>query len=115
MKVLHTRTKIFFPNPSVIKVDLPSTDFSDSDGDRVIRKIKKYCSQNTRGTWGYSNIYYGNFYNSTTNSFISDKSCYFCFLDEADVLQFKLSCPTTAYRVHIWPTMDFTIFEHIDE
>lgn len=40
---------------------------------------------------------------------------YFAFKDEADALQFRLSVNSNAIRVHIWPKLEFTIHEVVED
>lgn len=130
-RLLHTRSKIFFPNPYVVRVeyerDMPMTD-SEADYRKLTRRAYKLIS----GTWGYSSLEYEELKTGKDDPvgpivignpgivFISDFGVvsrgYACFKDEDDALQFRLMNGAKAIRVHMWPAKRlFTIHEMVED
>lgn len=122
-KKLHTKSKIFFKNPYVVRVQFdPNTR---EDVEQAYRKIWKRAYREIKGTWGYSPLELEHVpskaedntagFNGVnlqmlfgTNFFYRG---YFCFKDEIDALQFRLSIDTTSTHVNMWPSRLFTIHE----
>jgi len=128
-KRLHTRTKIFFPDPYVVRLEYGDSPVFDAEADygRTIRNAYKLIS----GTWGYSNLeheltqikneapvvsgmFNGVNITSFDNSWGHIPRGYLCFKDELDVLQFRLSIDTRAIQVKMWPKRWFTIHEVVE-
>jgi len=136
-KLLHSRSKIFFPNPYVVRVEYLSNQpeyVIEADYRRVTRRAYKLI----QGTWGYSPLDTdviqikndhghtsppgSNHFNGMsqhqimTSLFDPDWQTvyrgYCCFKDELDALQFRLSIDTRAIQVVMWPkNIVFTIHE----
>ena len=129
---LHSRTKIFFPNPYVVRIQyINLTGAIDN-----YRKIIKNTYNLIKGTWGYSTLedesveikdanesvltsYKVSMNNQTLGAFwgVSSfmvKRGYICFKDEIDAMQFRLMIDANAIRVNMWPVKWFTIHEYIE-
>jgi len=128
-RLLHTRTKIFFPDPYVVRLEYGDVPRFDAESD--YRKVIHNAYRLIGGTWGYSNLEYemtqikseapvvsgifnGVNITSLDNSWEHLPRCYFCFKDELDALQFRLSISTRAIQVRIWPERWFTIHEVVE-
>ncbi len=104
---LHTRTKIFFPDAYVIRVDHPEIGWTHASGyPSSFNVIRHRAYKLIGGTWGYT----------TPNfEFLSDQNVvsrsYWCFRDEEDALQFRLMIGNNTTRVYLWPEKFFTIHE----
>lgn len=130
-KKLHTRTKIFFRDPYVVRVEYGG-DIPDSDAQASYRKLTRRTYKEIQGTWGYSPLEYeqtharqepqivttAGFNGANVNLIIQSLfdngfvlRGYFCFKDEMDALQFRLSIDTTSRQVKMWPERWFTIHE----
>ena len=123
-KRLRTRTKIFFPNPHVVRLEY-GEDVGTIDAETDYRKIISKTYRLTKGTWGYTTLDYefsrvkNDLESSVFNGInlgdtISFQRCYFCFKDELDALQFRLSINTRAVQVKMWPSRWFTIHEVVE-
>jgi len=140
-RLLHTRSKIFFANPYVVRIEYErekSMETAMSEHRTQMRKAYKLF----RDTWGYSNLEYeqvqikndhnhpappgpNHFNGMNQNQLIASLfdgdfthllRGYLCFKDELDALQFRLSIDTKAVQVHMWPASRFfTIYEYINE
>lgn len=136
MKLLHTRTKIFFPNPYVVRIEYGNNipmDRNEADYRKIIRNTYKL----THGTWGYSGLGYEQTNDYNTLSIIqanfnglnqqniinplfgieriNSLRGYLCFTDELDALQFRLSVGTNTTQVKMWPARCFfTIHELVE-
>lgn len=134
-KRLHTQTKIFFSNPYVVRLEF-SGQTVESVGDEF-RKICRRAYKCIGGTWGHSKLEYENvstggepppplhvigpngiaqvniaaLFNTGMEMI---PRAYFCFKDELDVLQFKLSVDARAIQVKMWPERWFTIHEVVE-
>lgn len=103
---LHTKTKIFFPNPYVYMVNY---DY-DIDDITAMHSYQKFCRKLYRliqGTMGYSEL--REEYDTLTYN--SKHTGYIVFKDEIDVLQVKLACIENLQLVKMWPELYFTIHE----
>lgn len=133
-KLLYTNSKIFFSNPTVIRVEYSLDHLSEEEIYKAHRKIHRATYKVIQGTWGYSGLrqeeimlskeentnvmqkIIGGFHPGQVH-FISStnyryvKRGYFCFQDELDVLQFRLTVDTKAIKVDMWPDISFTIHE----
>lgn len=141
IKRYHGNTKIFFPNPYVLRVSL-SRDMTDAQAETKLGELRRRTHRLIRGTWGYSSVstetvqvkndhghptppgpwhYAGMSPNlvivpSIVPDFSFEKRVYFCFKDEADALQFKLSLDSNAVHVHMWPSeLRFVIHEVVED
>jgi hypothetical protein len=140
-KLIHTRSKIFFANPYVVRVEYGKDESLDS-ASADYRKLTRRAYKIIQGTWGFCNIEYeqvktkndnnnpappgiGHFNGMNNNQILASLfdsdyvhvlRGYFCFQNELDVLQFRLMIDTKAIQVHMWPDKRlFTIHEFIDE
>ena len=127
-KRLRTRTKIFFPNPHVVRLDYE--DASIIEAEAAFRKIIRSAYRLIEGTWGYSELRYefvgmkaGDFsptivFNGISHSSFNETTHmprgYLCFENELDALQFRLSISTKAFHVKLWPACWFTIHEVVE-
>jgi hypothetical protein len=124
---IHTNTKIFFPDPYVVRLEYPDDTVESATVDFM--KVRRRAYKNITGTWGHS-ILQVELVEQPTDENLSPPSpltfylhdnkkfvprAYFCFKDELDVLQFKLSVDARAIQVHMWPSLKFTIHEYIEE
>ena len=125
-KLLHARTKIFFPDPYVVRIEY---DDGGSDQDRMsdYRKIVRNTYKLINGTWGYSELLCESITTGRSpvashavQVFVSSNDSvfayrgYFCFKDELDALQFRLTIATRAIQVKMWPMLWFTIHEVVE-
>jgi hypothetical protein len=119
---LHTRTKIFFENPYVIRVDheenpnllftqpLPKS-FSD---------LRSRAYKLIQGTWGFSRpqIETQQEDNGILTSLFNGRMVirsYWCFRNDIDALQFRLMVGNNAKQIHLWPSsIWFTIHEVVE-
>lgn len=134
-KRLHTRTKIFFKNPYVVRVQYDS-NMLDSDVEKRYRTLCRRAYKEIKGTWGYSNLEYEQQRGPSPSSVVQTvpgfnganlviqhlfddynfvQRGYFVFKDEMDALQFRLSIDTSSLSVKIWPERWFTIHELIED
>lgn len=131
---LHTRTKIFFPNPHVVRLEYNSSTNIDV-AEREHRQVCKQAYKLISGTWGYTKVEIetvpvnpevptvpthvmgpnGVPVVNIAALFQGDMNfssrAYFCFADELDLLQFRLTVDTRAIQVKMWPERWFTIHE----
>lgn len=137
MKKIHTNSKIFFPDPYVVRVEY-SDDTSFDDASKKYREIVRRAYKVIQGTWGYSALVYENvkvpeqrnnqalanvngmnqqiLHSIFDTDYLVIPRGYVCFREEADALQFRLSIDTTSRQVHMWPaTAKFTIHEYIED
>lgn len=132
-KLLHTRSKIFFPSPYVVRLEY-GHDQSETNVSADYRKIIRNAYKLIKGTWGYSKLEYeiitprspsplvagsnGTSMQQILWSWSDDSVCvhrgYLCFKDELDALQFRLTIATRAIQVKMWPTLWFTIHEVVE-
>lgn len=139
-KLLHTKTKIFFRDPYVLRMEY-GTDISRENAEANYRKLTRSAYRLLQGTWGYSALEYeicqvknehghtappgpNHFNGMNHNQVIASLfnpdwaqvlRAYLCFKDEADALQFRLSISTAAIQVQMWPSRFFTIHEYVEE
>jgi hypothetical protein len=135
-KRLHTRTKIFFPNPYVVRLEYPGATLESAGDD--FRKLCRKAYRLIDGTWGHSKLDYeqskkadagpsvplhimspaGHQVVNINALFQNDiefvPRAYFCFKDELDVLQFRLTVEARAIQVKMWPEQYFTIHEVVE-
>lgn len=137
VKRLHTNSKIFFPDPYMVRLEFPNTpiDVAGAEYRKIIRSAYKLL----RGTWGYCQLEMETWRIGENSSpptphhnpmagmshaqilaslfdtdYVSSLRGYVCFADEMDALQFRLSISTKAQQVFIWPKKEFTIHEVIE-
>jgi hypothetical protein len=128
---IHTNTKIFFPNPYVVRLEYPDDTVESATPDFM--KVRRRAYKQITGTWGHSLLQgelvtmakdekppapvlsplAGLFVYTDNTKFIP--RAYFCFEDEMDVLQFRLSVDARAIQVYMWPKLMFTIHEFVTE
>lgn len=140
-KLLHTRSKIFFANPYMVRIEYDKDTPMEVAQDEY-RKLMRRTYKLIRGTWGYCPLEHEqsqikndhnhmappgpNHFNGMNQNqviaslFNSDYAhvlrAYLCFKDESDALQFRLMIDTKAIHVHMWPNNKFfTIHELVDE
>jgi len=132
-KRLYTCSKIFFPNPYVVRVD-------HDDGNPLIygqapasfTKLTSRTRKLIHGTWGFSSFEYekvraGKDDNANAiaqGTLIASRfgpdyqqicRSYWCFKDEEDALLFRLMLDKAAMQVQLWPARLFTIYELVEE
>lgn len=138
VKRLHSRTKIFFPNPYVLRLEYPLV--SPEQATAEYWKLTRQAWKLLEGTWGYSQLqqeqikikdeFKDNALQVSTHFagmtpiqqiavlFNSDYQNvlrgYLCFSDKLDALQFRLMIPTNAIQVSMWPERWFTIHEIVE-
>lgn len=135
VKRLHTNSKIFFPDPYMVRVEFADTGMDDAN--LQYRKITRSAYKLLKGTWGYSNLEMEVWqidsqdqsdisltalaHNQTqltaslfTANYISVLRAYVCFAEEADALQFRLSISAKSRHVKMWPKKEFTIHEVVE-
>lgn len=117
MKKLHTKSKIFFPKPKVVRVEY-GMDIPGTDADKHFRDLCRKTYKLIKGTWGHSTIEYeqvtenkGDIFQIVDIRFV--QRAYFVFEDELDELQFRLTIDSGSKAVKIWPEkILFTIHEY---
>lgn len=141
IKRYHGNTKIFFPNPYVLRVSYPR-DMTESQVEAKHGELRRRTHRLIKGTWGHSPIstetvqvkndhghsappgpghYAGMAPGMVIVSLFDpdyslEKRGYFCFKDEIDALQFKLSLDSNAIHVHMWPSeLQFIIHEVVED
>lgn len=138
-KLLHTRSKIFFPDPYVVRMEY-SHDILWDEAAIDYRKVTRNAYKLIHGTWGYSALQseqikvkdenvrvcqpYPAFFNGINQvqiigalfdvDWVQVSRGYLCFKDELDALQFRLSIDTRAMEVKMWPACWFTIHEVVE-
>jgi hypothetical protein len=139
IKRLHTRTKIFFQDPYVVRLEYQGIAASQAPAD--YRKLTRLTHKLIQGTWGFSTLEFelvhiknghnhpvspgpSLFNGMSQNQIISSLfdsdwqhilRAYICFKDEMDALQFRLSIDTSVVQVKIWPQRWFTIHEVVTD
>ena len=135
-KLIRTQSKIFFPNPYVVRVEYDGNQF-DTTTDAAYRKLVRNTYRLIKGTWGHSALIFevirsedpaisaqaqaltqtqiwAAIFSSVAPTYTARRG-YFCFKDELDALQFRLSIDTTAIQVVMWPNdVRFTIHEVVE-
>ena len=134
-KRLHTNTKIFFPNPYMVRVEFPIVPAEEANAE--YRKILRYAYKSLKGTWGYSTLEFetwqtepqdpepdpaptpvtvlANIISAPYNpGHMSVLRGYICFEEEIDALQFRLSLSAKSRQVTMWPKREFTIHEVVE-
>jgi len=135
VKRLHSRTKIFFPNPYVFRLEYPLLNSDEAMAEYI--KLTRQAYKLLKGTWGYCQLQeeqvkikdefkhtaqlisshfaglspilqIAALFNSDYQRVLRG---YICFSDELDALQFRLSISTNAIQVSMWPERWFTIHE----
>jgi len=131
-KRLHTKVKIFFPNPYVIRLE--HEDYGIDGDPPSFLKLTPRVTKQIQGTWGFARPEYETVKTRSVslsptliknyppagpfmNVFDYKSSCfsYWCFKDEMDALQFRLMTDNKAIQVLIWPKRYFTIHEYIED
>lgn len=126
-KLLRTDIKIPFGNPYVVRLDYNDVQESVINADR--RKLIKRCTETMGASWGYSKIVHERGPDREVQPLILNGTnispgwwaptdiprIYFCFADEIDALQFRLTISTRAQQVKIWPIIPFSIFEYVED
>lgn len=135
VKLLHSRAKIFFPNPYVLRLEYSNDNMllAEANYRKLIRQAYKLFT----GTWGYCQLEHEmiklpdeatssmailmNGINQThlTPLFVPEYESklrgYLCFADELDAMQFRLSISENALQVFMWPERWFTIHEMVED
>ena len=117
---IHTRTKIFFKNPYVVRVEYAESGYQEATVE--YSKLTRKTYRLMQGTWGHTTLEH----ELTRNIFSAGNALddtydygklrgYFCFQDEDDALQFRLSIDATAIKVNMWPERWFTVHEVIND
>ena len=137
VKRLHTNSKIFFPDPYMVRLEFPNVSAEEANAE--YRKITRSAYKLLKGTWGYTQLEFeswkiegdlevsptptlvtpnanlSNIFSSLfDNSYVTHLRGYVCFSDEIDALQFRLSISATARQVTMWPKREFTIHEVVE-
>lgn len=125
-KRLHAGTKIFFPNPYVLRLTYDSVGAHEFEWNQLMRRAYKVIT----GTWGHTSIEFETFQKSNKHNhpappgsghfvgmsptavigslfesdWVSEPRAYVCFKHEMDALQFRLTIDTKAIRVNMWPS-----------
>ena len=121
-KLLHSRSKIFFPDPYVVRVEY-GEGYDEISSEADYRKVNRNAYKLIQGTWGYSTLRL-----ELTNDpldiqsngmsyqdWIYRRRAYLCFKDEMDALQFRLTIEARAIQVVMWPKNTvFTIHEIVE-
>jgi len=137
MRLLHLQSKIFFPNPYVVRVEYLGNQ-PESAIEVDYRRVTRNAYKLIQGTWGYSPLDHevvqvkndhghiappgSSHFNGMSSTQIvvslldpdwqTVRRGYLCFKDELDALQFRLSIDTRAIQVVMWPNkITFTIHE----
>lgn len=139
MKRLHTRKKIFFPRPYVVRVEY-SADMMMEQMESDYRKLTRQTYKLIKGTWGYCPLepelvkvkdefnhptppgpaHFSGLAPGVVIASLFDPDYqhrirgYLCFADELDALQFRLTISTTSRQVFMWPERWFTIHEVVE-
>ena len=136
MKRLHTNSKIFFPNPYVVRVEYLCADNSIESSLGDYRKSIKQAYRSIQGTWGYSALEIETISVSGIEKInqigfnllnpgqilaaifdvpdtITAYRAYVCFQNELDAMQFRLMISSRGMHVFMWPGRTFTIHEVI--
>lgn len=103
---IHTKSKIFFKDPIVIKVI-----YDDNEQTPIVvhTKLCRKLYKNVFATYGYTpNTHFAEV-NDINKMYV--EVAYFCFQDEQDALQFMLSNHGITQRLKLWPKVEFTIHE----
>jgi hypothetical protein len=138
IKRLHTNSKIFFPNPYMVRVEFPETAIEVAHAE--YRKIIRSAYKLLQGTWGYcpleletwqTGVEHDRPANPNFNplaglppsqilaslfetNYVSALRGYVCFAEEMDALQFRLTISSKARQVLMWPKKEFTIHEVVE-
>jgi hypothetical protein len=118
-RLLHTRAKIFFPEPYVVRVDYEVIP-GGKDVDALHRALTRQTYKTMQCSWGHSTVHHEMTRNvdllSLFNPDFTTRFCaYFCFKDDIDALQFRLKLTEKAIHVSMWPAQEFTIHEIIED
>jgi len=133
-KRLYTNSKIFFPNPYMVRVEFSGEIIEVANAE--YRKIIRSAYKLLKGTWGYSALEYETWQipnksepksiqissnpvvtilaSLFDSDYITRLRGYICFADEVDALQFRLSLSVQSKQVTMWPKREFTIHEVIE-
>ena len=109
VKRLHVNSKIFFSNPTVIRVEYDCNKMSDVEIRAAHRKQCRDTFNIIRGTWGHSHLLCEHKQVHSTDEIV--RRSYFCFRDDSDALQFRLAAILPTFNVKLWPKILFTIHE----
>jgi hypothetical protein len=121
-KKLHVRTKIFFDNAYVVRVDHEEAGTSFNDPlPKSFTDLRSRAYKLIEGTWGFSRPVHefirGESDGTALSSLFDGKSVlrsYWCFKSDIDALQFRLMAGNGAKQVHLWPEKWFTIHEVVE-
>ena len=123
IRLIHTRSKIPFPNPYVLQVEYPG--YPNPDSDTEYNKLTRSTYRKMKGSWGYTELQEDRHDISQVAVSLhmlrgtqaeTVKRAYICFESELDALQFRLGLDKKVTHVVMWPsTMLFTIHENIYE
>ena len=134
VKLLHTKVKIPFANPYVVRVQYGDS-ITYEDAVMSHRKIMRNAYKLMQGTWGYSNLDYEQISTvgeqaapmvwtpaagggpplvSYNPGYSFALRAYVVFKDEMDALQFRLSIDNNSRQVKMWPERWFTIHEVVE-
>jgi len=137
VRAIRTNSEIFFPDPIVVRVQF-SADITETAAHYKYSSITRQTYKLIKGTWGHSRLEMesvkrtadappqasmnSNHRLISLAALFGDSDIeiryrgYFCFTDEMDVLQFRLTIDETARDVKMWPThVRFTIHEFLEE
>lgn len=140
-RLLHSRSKIFFTNPYVVRMEYLMTYQSSDMIEADYRKVTRNAYKLIRGTWGYSALDYevikvkddyeqanppgAQHFNGMSHQqmiaslfdpdWVNVMRGYICFKHEEDALQFRLTIDARARQVVMWPEKTlFTIHEVVE-
>lgn len=128
MKKIHTESKLFFSNPTVVRVKFPDEAYSLAT--LKLSEITRKTYKLIHGTWGHTKVFTEFVGTKRESAFtitlpggsvtlppteFPDMAlrAYFAFKDEVDALQFLLYFEN-AKIVTMWPRKTFTIHEYIE-
>lgn len=122
----HSNIRIFFDNPYVVRTSYEHSNYSANDVMHrgLVKKAYKMC----QGTWGHTAVIADTIYKVSPTpppgkfaGFSIFDDCYiehrawFCFQNELDALQFRLTLDTLSVHVNLWPnTLKFIIHEVVE-
>lgn len=114
-KLLHTNSNIFFEDPYMVRVEYKENPVptGQTPGELDYSNIVKKTRSTIQGTWGYSPLKFevSSELLNNTGFAMPPLRGYFCFKDEIDALQFRLTVSAESVRVFMWPRRKFTIYE----
>lgn len=141
-KLIHTQSKIFFPTPTVLRLEYGITGHNNNSNSQHHLTVCRRAYRAIQGTWGHSPVMqeytrvkndYPNIGPPIVVNYAAGLSsgqqqqlilnpdwgridrAYFAFCDTADALQFKLTVDANAITVKMWPAATFTIHEFVTD